>query len=118
MRTLLFIILSISLFASASAQEKAATKAPADTLKAERQSSCWTLIPPLGLRTPCDIDTLTYNYQRRVVPSMVSDAYATTGNFGAPGRNEIFMNRAPRGTFFFADALRPWLPQEQRFYNV
>ncbi len=100
------------------AQEPAPGSAPADTIKPERKPTAWTLISPLGLRQKADFDTLPYNYQRQAIPSMVSDAFATTGNLGCAGRNEIFMNRPAMGTFFFADALRPWLPEEQKFYNV
>lgn len=85
-----------------------------------RHPSAWTLIQPLGLRKAADFDTLPYNYQRQAVPSMVSDAYATTGNLGAEGQNQIFFDRKERGPFFFLDALRAWLPtaDKQRFYNV
>lgn len=85
-----------------------------------RHPSCWRLIAPLGLHKAAEFDTLPYNYQRQAIPSMVSDAYATTGNLGAEGQNQIFFDRPARNEFFFLDALRPWLPtyEKQRFYNV
>lgn len=85
-----------------------------------RRPSAWTLISPLGLHKPAVFDTLPYNYQRQAVPSLVSDAYATTGNLGAEGQTQIFFRRMPRMQFFFLDALRPWLPlaENQKFYNV
>lgn len=85
-----------------------------------RDGSAWHLTFPLGNHVETTIDTLTYNFQRRAVPSMVTDAYATTGNLGAEGINLIFSERAPRNTFFFKDALHAWLPSfsNQKFYNV
>ncbi|MCM1319846.1 MAG: putative porin [Muribaculaceae bacterium] len=85
-----------------------------------RRPSAWTLVSPLGLHQSAEMDTLPYNYQRQAVPSFVSDAYATTGNLGAEGQNQIFFDRKGRMPFFFFDALRPWLPtfDKQKFYNV
>lgn len=85
-----------------------------------RRPSCWTLISPLGLHQKAVFDTLAYNYQRQAVPSLVSDAYATTGNLGCEGQTQIFFQRPERHPFFFLDALDAWLPKasNQRFYNV
>lgn len=85
-----------------------------------RHPSVWTLISPLGLHQKAEFDTLPYNYQRQAIPSMVSDAYATTGNLGAEGQNQIFFDRKDRMPFFFLDALRLWLAtfDKQKFYNV
>ncbi|MCM1004675.1 MAG: putative porin [Prevotella sp.] len=85
-----------------------------------RKPSAWKLISPLGLHERADFDTLPYNYQRQAIPSLVSDAYATTGNLGADGQNQIFFERHDRMPFLFLDALRPWLPtfDKQKFYNV
>lgn len=85
-----------------------------------KPGSAWTLSFPLGLHIPSDIDTLTYNYQRRALPDMVSDAYATTGNLGAEGINMIYFQRPQRNDFFFDDALYPWLitGAKQKNYNV
>lgn len=85
-----------------------------------REGSAWTLTFPLGDHVESKIDTLTYNYQRYSIPALQSDAYTTTGNFGAEGINMIFFQREPRNTFFFRDALDRWLPsfEKQKFYNV
>jgi len=93
---------------------------PQEQPKPERKGSAWTLIEPLGLHRPATIDTLRYNYQQQAVPSILSAAYATTGNLGAPGRNEIFFDRQARTPFFFADGLLPYMPtlQSETFYNV
>lgn len=90
---------------------------PADTV---RPGSAWTLTFPLGDHVESTIDTLTYNYQRSAIPSLVTDAYATTGNLGAEGINLIYFNRPGRATFFFKDALNAWIPEfnKQKFYNV
>ena len=83
-------------------------------------SYAWTMLQPLGLHEKADIDTLPYNYGQRMVPTMLSDAYATTGNIGAPGRNMIFFERKPMSDFFFRDSELAWLPAQnnQTFYNT
>ena len=88
-----------------------------DTVK---PGNAWTLTFPLGNHVESTIDTLTYNFQRRAIPSMVTDAYATTGNLGAEGIDLIYLNRPQRATFFFKDALMAWIPtfKKQKFYNV
>ena len=58
-------------------------------------SFAWKLLAPLGLREESTIDTLFVDYSRRSIPSEVSDAWATTGNYGAQGLNMIFDQRAP-----------------------
>lgn len=85
-----------------------------------RPGTAWTLTFPLGAHVESTIDTLTYNYQRSAIPSMVTDAYATTGTIGAEGINLIYYNRPSRATFFFQDALDAWIPtfKKQKFYNV
>ena len=66
------------------------------------------------------IDTLSYNYYQKSVPSEVSPAYATTGNLGAEGMNMIFFEREPMSDFFFRDAILAWLPAQgtHKYYNT
>lgn len=80
----------------------------------------WTILPPLGLHEPADIDTSYVNYAQRFVPSAVSTAYATTGNYGASGMNLIYFERKPMSDFFFTDAVRAWTPtlETTKFYNT
>lgn len=82
--------------------------------------SVWVIDGPLGEHKSVPMDTLLYNYQRQAVPSLVSDAYATTGNLGGEGQNQIFFSRPAERPFFFLNSLYPWLPTDnnQRFYNV
>ena len=52
---------------------------------------------------------------------MVSEAWATTGNYGAPGQDQVFFNRpAATGEFFFEDAIAAWMHNTatMRFYNT
>lgn len=79
----------------------------------------WTVMPPLGLRVPVVLDTLFQNYSLRFVPTEVSHAYATTGNYGGPGETLLFSEWQQTSQFFFADAIRHYLPslREQRFFN-
>lgn len=83
-------------------------------------SYAWKLLPPLGLHEPTTIDTTEYNYQRQSIPGMVSDAWTATGNLGAEGINELWMQRPEISDFFFRDALMAWIPSEStmKFYNT
>lgn len=82
-------------------------------------SYAWKMIEPLGLREPVTIDTLPDNYGQMSVPSMRSDAWATTGNLGAEGINMIISERKPMSNFFFTDAIETWLPiNKMKFYNT
>lgn len=111
------LLIALSLFA-AQAQRK--PEAPAQKKQVVEPSYAWKLIEPLGLREPASIDTLPINYGQRSVPSMVSDAWATTGNLGAEGINMIFSERRPISNFFFQDAISAWLPSvnTMKFYNT
>lgn len=83
-------------------------------------SYAWTVSEPLGLPYKSTIDTLQYNFFREAIPSAVSLAYATTGNYGAEGQNQIFLQRPVHSDFFFEDALSAWLPTiwTQKYYNT
>ena len=83
-------------------------------------SFAWKLLAPLGLREESTIDTLFVDYSRRSIPSEVSDAWATTGNYGSQGLNMILDHRAPLSDFYFRDAVEHWLPSHDktRFYNT
>lgn len=83
-------------------------------------SYAWTISEPLGQRYLSSIDTLQYNYFQQAIPSQVSTAYATTGNLGAEGQNQIFFDRPSMSEFFFEDALSAWIPsiKTQKYYNT
>lgn len=85
-----------------------------------KEGNAWTLTFPLGDHLESKIDTATYNYQRNSIPSMTTDAYATTGNFGAEGIDLLYFSRPRTETFFFEDALAKWMPTfaKEKFYNV
>ncbi len=109
MKHLLLTVLTI--IASVAASAKGPVIAP---------SRAWKVVPPLGEREPATIDTLHTNYAQETVPSEVSDAYATTGNFGTEGYNLIYFDRKPLSDFFFRDAIDAWIPSERKmcFYNT
>lgn len=83
-------------------------------------SYAWAITEPLGLQYESTIDTLMLNYHKEFIPSHQSLAWATTGNFGASGQNQIFFERKPTSEFFFEDAIMSWLPsiETQRYYNT
>lgn len=83
-------------------------------------SYAWSLIEPLGLHEEAPIDTNMLNYYRRSIPSLVSDAWTTTGNLGSEGINEIWSERSPASDFFFKDALSAWMQtrDKMKFYNT
>lgn len=85
-----------------------------------REGSAWTLTFPLGDHVESTLDTATYNFQRRSIPWLVTDAYASTGNFGAEGIDLIYATRPAATSFFFQDSMLPWIPtfDKQKFYNV
>ncbi len=90
------------------------------TSKPTKKGSAWTLSTPLGDHQKSTIDTLQYNYQRAFIPSLHSDAYATTGTLGTEGINMIFFNRQTIPTFFFDASLEAIMPSLKTFkmYNV
>lgn len=128
---IIFILLASLLFISAAAQrpersggERLRTSpgasAKSDSAAAKRKSSAWTLSTPLGDHKKATVDTLQYNYQRKSVVSLSSDAFASTGTLGAEGINMIFFDRPATPTFFFDAALSYFLPSLKtfKFYNV
>ena len=94
------------------------------TGKAKKQrvepSFAWSVSEPLGLHYPSTIDTIHLDYHLTMVPTGVSDAWLTTGNYGAPGQNQIFMERPLTSEFFFEDAIQAWMHDTgtMRYYNT
>ena len=84
-----------------------------------KEPNAWTLTYPLGFHIPAEVDTAQYNYQRRSIPALASDAWATTGNLGAPGMNLIWFERPKKSDFLFYNSLEFWLPSfaKQKFLN-
>lgn len=85
-------------------------------------SWAWRATTPAGLTVPARIDTVFTDYSLQFIPSMQYSrlASAITGNYGAEGMTMIYSERQPMGEFFFADALRPYIPyaSDQIFYNT
>ena len=83
-------------------------------------SVAWSVGEPLGLHYPSTIDTIHLDYHLTMVPTGVSDAWLTTGNYGAPGQNQIFMERPLTSEFFFEDAITAWMHDtgNMRYYNT
>lgn len=105
--------------AQRSLQSAPAVKPKAKSAKVE-PSYAWSISEPLGLHYESTIDTMFLNYHKESIPSHQSNAWATTGNFGSSGQNQIFFERKPTSDFFFEDAIESWLPSvsTQRFYNT
>lgn len=106
------------------AQFQSLTSATSGATKSKKvkvePSYAWSISEPLGLHYESTIDTLFLNYHKSFIPSHQSTAWATTGNFGASGQNQIFFQRKPTSDFFFQDAIDSWLPgvTTQRYYNT
>ena len=119
---ILAVILATAMMNITVAQEFTTERSTPTKSKKQRvePSFAWSVSEPLGLHFPSTIDTLFLDYHRTMVPSMVSDAWATTGNYGAPGQSQIFMNRPATSEFFFEDAIDAWLHDtgNMRFYNT
>ncbi len=84
------------------------------------KSAAWKILPPLGLHESATIDTTILNYYHKSIPSQITPAYATTGNLGAEGQSMLFFEREGMSEFFFADALKAWIPsiKTHKFYNT
>lgn len=111
MKPRIFIILFAIIFTGQSLTAKKTQLEP---------SYAWRLADQLGLTEPATIDTLYDNYSLEFVPSGRSAAYATTGNYGAEGKEMIFALRPQMSDFFFRDGLKPWLPSLDKttYYNT
>ena len=127
MKKVLVIFAMIVLAAAlipAVAQQPSQGSSNKSTIKPKKQrvepSVAWSVSEPLGLHYPSTIDTIHLDYHRTMVPSMVSDAWLTTGNYGAPGQNQIFMERPLTSEFFFEDAIEAWMhnTRTMRYYNT
>ena len=127
MKKVLVIFAMIVLAAAlipAVAQQPSQGSSNQSTTKSKKQrvepSVAWSVSEPLGLHYPSTIDTIHLDYHRTMVPSMVSDAWLTTGNYGAPGQNQIFMERPLTSEFFFEDAIETWMhnTSTMRYYNT
>ncbi len=120
----ILVILLLMLMVTTAAVAQGLSQERAKPTKAKKQrvepSFAWSVSEPLGLHYPSTIDTIHLDYHRMMVPSMVSDAWATTGNYGAPGQDQIFFNRPLTGEFFFEDAIGAWMhnTSTMRYYNT
>lgn len=85
-----------------------------------KDPSAWTLTYPLGFHIPAQVDTAQYNYQRRSIPTLASDAWASTGNLGSPGMNLLWFEREKKSDFLFYNSLGFWMPSfaKQKFHNT
>ncbi len=74
----------------------------------------------LGERYIVPLDTLLYNFYETTVPIIYSPSFATTGNFGAPGFDNIYFNREEGDLFFFKEAFyhRMRRPSNFEWYNT
>lgn len=109
-RVIIIILLALGLAMGASAKKKQQVE----------PSFAWALTEPLGLRTESTIDTLFVDYHRYALPWGPSHVWATTGNYGAPGQEQLFFNRPITSEFFHEDALQPWLHNTatMRYFNT
>ena len=121
-----FVILAVMLAASVmtAAMAQIPLEGSSKPAKSKKQrvepSVAWSVSEPLGLHFPSTIDTLFLDYHRTMVPSLVSDAWLTTGNYGAPGQNQIFFERPLTSEFFMEDAIEAWMhdTHTMRYYNT
>ena len=114
---ILNILLALVLVSGAdvSAQDRKDKLATSGQLKGAKldgdklvEPTAWTISQPLGQRFVSTIDTLQDNYAQNFIPSNMSIAYATTGNYGAPGMTQIFFDRKRGSEFFFEDVVETW----------
>ena len=125
MKKILVILTMVTVTATMNVAVAQFTQEHSKPAKSKKQrvepSYAWSVSDPLGLHFDSTIDTIHLDYHRTMVPSLVSDAWLTTGNYGAPGQNQIFFERpAATGEFFFEDAIGAWMHDTgtMRFYNT
>lgn len=82
----------------------------------------WTVSDILGVRTAAEVDTVMENYAQSVaIPSLQwGYASAITGNLGSEGRYMNYFERPQASSFFFNDALTPFIPSVENtpFFNT
>ena len=117
---ILVLVAALANVAVAQFQQERTSKTPKGKKQRVEPSFAWSVSEPLGLHYPSTIDTIHLDYHRTMVPSLVSDAWLTTGNYGAPGQNQIFFDRPATGEFFFEDAIEAWMhdTRKMRYYNT
>ena len=119
---ILIVMLAAAMTNAAVAQFQQEHNAPVKSKKQRVEPSyAWSVSEPLGLHYPSTIDTIHLDYHRSMVPSMVSEAWVTTGNYGSPGQDQIFFNRpVATSEFYFEDAISAWMHNTgtMRFYNT
>ncbi|MDE5869074.1 MAG: putative porin, partial [Muribaculaceae bacterium] len=118
-RFIAVIIICLSVIGAATAQNRGNSNGTEDN-KTYKPGNAWTLSWPLGTHQESTIDTLLYGMQREFVPSMASDAWASTGPFAAEGINMIYFQRPESSPFIFQNAIEHWIPtfNKEKFYNV
>ena len=123
-KTLLIFLMLVAATTMSVAEAQFTQESSSKVSKAKKQrvepSFAWCVSEPLGQHYPSTIDTIHLDYHRTMVPSMVSDAWLTTGNYGAPGQNQIFFDRPVTSEFFFEDAIAAWMhnTSTMRYYNT
>ena len=80
----------------------------------------WRNTLPLGERYRVPLDTLLLNFYEKDIPIAYSPSYATTGNIGAAGFNNIYFERPENDLFFFKEAFYHWMrsPSNFEWYNT
>lgn len=80
----------------------------------------WRDTEPLGERYRVPLDTLLLNFYEADIPTSYSPSFATTGNIGAAGFNNIYFERPEDDLFFFKEAFYHWLrlPSNFEWYNT
>ena len=120
--TILVLMLTAAMCIPTIAQMPSQSSSKTTKVKKQRvePSVAWSVSEPLGLHYPSTIDTIHLDYHLTMVPTGVSDAWLTTGNYGAPGQNQIFMERPLASKFFFEDAIEAWMHNTatMRYYNT
>ncbi len=112
---LIFLVFTLAAFSQSSRSGSTSSEK-----KTYKPGEAWTLSWPLGTHQESQIDTALYGLSRKFIPSLSSDAWASTGTFAAEGINMLYFNRPQRSQFIFDDAIEHWIPtfNKEKFYNV
>ncbi|MBQ1746266.1 MAG: hypothetical protein II043_03180, partial [Muribaculaceae bacterium] len=85
MKKILVILAMVTVTATMNVAVAQFTQEHSKPAKSKKQrvepSYAWSVSDPLGLHFDSTIDTIHLDYHRTMVPSLVSDAWLTTGNY-------------------------------------
>lgn len=119
-RAIAILCAFIGIVAYAQTNQSATSQKSSEEPKVKPIPYAWRNTMPLGERYRVPLDTLLLNFYEKDIPISYSPSFATTGNIGAAGFNNIYFERPEGDLFFFKEAFYHWLrrPSNFQWYNT